>query len=65
MDKKSVLERALRLKPAERLELIEKLIHSLDRPDREIEKVWSEETEKRYQALKEGKVNTTSLDEII
>jgi len=65
MDKKSVLERALKLRPAERLELIERLTQSLDKPDEEIEQIWSEEAEKRYQALKEDKVDTTSLDKII
>jgi putative addiction module component (TIGR02574 family) len=65
MDTKSILKEALQLRPAERLHLIEQLTQSLDKPDKEIEKIWAEESKKRYQALKEGKVDTISLDEIV
>jgi len=65
MDTKSILKEALQLRPAERLQLIEKLTQSLDKPDKEIEKIWAEESEKRYQALKKGKVDTIPLDEIV
>lgn len=65
MDSKSILDEALQLRPAERLQLIESLTRSLNKPDEEIEKVWMEESEKRYQALKEGKVKTIPLDELI
>ena len=65
MDTKSILKEALQLRPAERLQLIEQLTQSLDKPDKEIEKIWAEESEKRYQALKEGKVDTIPLDEIV
>ena len=65
MDTKSILKEALQLRPAERLQLIEKLTQSLDKPDKEIEKIWTEESEKRYQALKEGKVDTIPLDKIV
>ncbi len=65
MNTKTILKEALQLRPAERLRLIEKLTQSLDKPDKEIEKIWAEESEKRYQALKEGKVDTVPLDEIV
>ena len=55
MDTKSIIEEALRLRPAERLLLIELLTKSLNQPDENIEKIWAEESEKRYQALKENK----------
>lgn len=45
----------MQLRPAERLQFIEKLTESLDKSDKEIEKIWAEESEKRFQALKEGK----------
>lgn len=51
MDTVSFLKEALRLRPAERLELIEMLIRSLSKPDENIEKIWTEESEKRYKAL--------------
>ncbi len=65
MDSKILLKEALQLRPAERLQLIEWLTQSLDKPDDKIDQVWAEEVEKRYQALKAGKVKTIPLDEII
>lgn len=65
MDSKTLYKEALNLRPAERLQLIEWLAHSLDKPDEKIEQIWAEESEKRYNALKEGKVRTIPLHEII
>jgi len=65
MDSKTIFEDALRLRPAERLQLIEMLIRSLNKPDENVEKIWAEESEKRYKALEEGKVKTIALNEII
>ena len=65
MDKKSILKEALTLHPAERLQLIEWLTHSLNKPDEKIEQIWAEESEKRYKALKEGKVKSFPLSDII
>ena len=65
MDTKSIFKDALLLRPAERLELIEMLTRSLNKPDENIEKIWTEESEKRYKALEEGKVKTIALNEII
>ena len=65
MDSKILLKKALQLRPAERLQLIEWLTRSLDKPDDKIEQIWAEEIEKRYQALTDGRVKTIPLDEII
>ncbi len=65
MDSKAILEEALHLRPADRLQLIEWLYQSLDEPDEKIEQAWAEESEKRYQALIEGRVKTIPFDEII
>lgn len=65
MDTKILLKKALQLRPAERLQLIEWLTRSLDKPYDKIEQIWAEDVEKRYQALTDGKVKTTPLDEII
>jgi len=65
MDSKTIFEDALRLRPAERLQLIEMLVRSLNKPDENVEKIWAEESEKRYKALEEGKVKTIALNEII
>jgi len=65
MDTNLIFKEALHLRPAERLQLIEWLTKSLSKPDEKIEKIWAEESEKRYDALKQGKVQTIPLDEII
>jgi putative addiction module component (TIGR02574 family) len=65
MDTKSILKEALNLRPAERLQLIEWLTQSLSKPDEKIEQVWAEESEKRYKALKEGRVKSFPLSDII
>jgi len=65
MDSKTLFEEVLHLRPAERLQLIEWLSQSLDEPDEKIEQAWAEEAEKRYHALKDGKVRTIPFDEII
>ena len=54
----------MNLRPAERLRLIEMLTKSLSKPDENVEQTWAEESEKRYEALRTGKVKTISLDEI-
>jgi len=61
----SIYQKSLKLRPSERLELIERIAASLDSPDKEIEGKWTHEAEKRYEALIEGKVKTISLNDII
>lgn len=65
MDSKTLLKEALQLRPSERLQLMEWLAQSLDKPDEKIEEIWAEESEKRYKALKAKKVKTIPLDEIV
>ncbi|OGU34316.1 MAG: addiction module protein [Ignavibacteria bacterium GWB2_35_6b] len=64
MNTNSILKEAMNLRPAERLRLIEMLTKSLSKPDENVEQTWAEESEKRYEALRTGKVKTISLDEI-
>ncbi|WP_372794342.1 addiction module protein [Pontiella sp.] len=54
---------ALKLKPIERVRLVEKILGSLDRPDPEIEQTWVAESEARYQAFKKGDTKGIPLDE--
>ena len=65
MDTKSIFAEALHLRPADRLQLIELLTKSLNKPDEKIEQIWAEESEKRDKALKTGKVKTIPLSEIL
>jgi putative addiction module component (TIGR02574 family) len=65
MDTNIILKEALNLNPADRLRLIEALSNSLNRPDKSIEKIWAEESEKRYKALEEGKIKVVAFKEVI
>ena len=65
MDAKTILHEALQLRPAERLQLIEWLAQSLNKPDEKIDQIWAKEAKERYEALSAGKVNTISLDAVI
>jgi putative addiction module component (TIGR02574 family) len=41
--------------------LVESLVNSLDKPDKEVEKAWAAEAEKRFKAYKRGKVRTYDI----
>ena len=53
---------ALKLKPIDKIHLAELLLRSLDKPDETVEQKWIEESEKRYEAYKEGLIQGIPLD---
>ncbi len=59
-----IVEEALELKPKDRYMVIENLILSLNKPDSEIDRLWIEESTKRLQAIKDGKLKTVSYDDL-
>ena len=61
---KTIISKALHLKPAEKSIIIEALLKSLDVPDPKIEKVWAVEAEKRLKAYKTGKTKTVSFEDM-
>jgi putative addiction module component (TIGR02574 family) len=61
----NILKKALSLKPPEKAQLIDKLISSLDKSDKEIDKLWSKEAEDRIDAYDQGKINSVSLEEVL
>jgi putative addiction module component (TIGR02574 family) len=54
----------LKLDPAERFDLIDQALHSLDKPDPEIDRVWIEEAERRLAAHRAGKVQGIPMEEV-
>ena len=56
---------AKRLKPAERLDLAEQLLQSLDTPDTRIDSQWAEEAEDRLVAWHRGETRAIPLDEVL
>jgi len=47
MGKLEIIDMALQLKAAERYEVVEKIMQSLDKSDPEIDRVWAEEALRR------------------
>lgn len=62
---KQLAEKAIGLKPLDRLLLVEAILCSLDRPDPDIEKCWVAESEARYAAYKKGELQTVDWDMIV
>jgi putative addiction module component (TIGR02574 family) len=59
-----VLDQALGLSAAERANVAEKLLFSLDTPDSKIDAVWAKEADSRVEAYKKGKTETISAEEV-
>jgi putative addiction module component (TIGR02574 family) len=60
-----ILKEALGLKPADKAELIDKLLSSLDNPDREIDELWAKEAEDRIDSYEQGKIKAVTLREVL
>jgi len=60
-----ILKDALNLRPAERAELIDKLLSSLDNPDKKIDELWAKEAEDRIEAYDQGKIKALTLKEVL
>jgi hypothetical protein len=54
----------LQLKPLDKVRLLEIIIKSLDEINPEIEKVWVDESEKRYANYKASKLDSVSFDAV-
>ena len=61
---KTVLEKALRLKPQERFIVIDGLLLSLDEPDKKVDEIWAIEAEKRLAAYRSGKLKGVPFEKV-
>ncbi len=61
----NIFKETLMLKPSEKAQLIDKLISTLDKPDKEIDKLWAKETEDRIDAYDQGKLKVVSLEKVL
>jgi len=64
MGKHEIIDMALQLKAAERYEVVEQIMQSLDKSDAEIDRVWAEEALHRVRACDEGRMKTLSAEEV-
>jgi len=60
-----IYEKALTLNPLQKAELIDKLISSLDSPNREIDELWAKEVESRIDAYESGKLKSVTLEKVL
>jgi len=63
MSKNEVLELALHLKANDRFLIIDELLKSLDKPDKNIDDIWQGEALNRIKAYDDGKLETVSEEE--
>ncbi len=64
MGTEQIIEMALQLKPAERLQVIDRLHESLDQPDPEIDRLWREEAVRRLDAYRRGETTGIPMEEV-
>jgi putative addiction module component (TIGR02574 family) len=62
---KNILKEALTLKASEKAELVDKLLSSLDKPDKEMDKLWAQEAEARIDAYDRGEIKAVTLQEVL
>ena len=62
---KALIDSVLRLKPAERMRLLNVIYGSLERPDTAIDEIWYDEAERRSAAYKAGKVQVIPADQVL
>ena len=62
---KEILKEALNLTPTEKAELIDKLLTSLDKPDKDLDDLWAGEAEDRIDAYEQGKIKALSIQEVL
>lgn len=56
---------ALKLTPKEKVELIDKMLSSLDAPDKELDKLWAQEAENRITAYEKGEMKALTIKEVL
>ena len=64
MTSKEIITSAMSLSAHEKLLVVDSILQSLDEPDKEIEKIWLEESEKRLMLFRQGKLKGIPLEEI-
>ena len=51
MGTQEIVALALKLEPAERFKLVDEVLHSLDRPDPEIDRIWADVPDSEWEKL--------------
>ncbi len=62
---KQLVREAQSLPAAERIEVAESILTSLDEPDQQLDKLWAEEAEARLAAYRRGEIKAIGLAEVL
>jgi putative addiction module component (TIGR02574 family) len=65
MSTEELIASALKLSPVERFALVDEILHSLDRPDPEVDRLWIEEAERRLAAFRSGAVQGIPAQDVV
>jgi putative addiction module component (TIGR02574 family) len=65
MQTDQLLGQALKLNPAERFELVDRILYSLDQPDPAIDRAWQDEALRRLAEHRAGKVQGIAADDVL
>ena len=60
-----IVEQASQLSASEKIELIDALLASVDKPDVEIDALWAKEAEDRLAAYSAGKIKALDLNQVL
>lgn len=58
-------QQAAQLPPAERMELVERILDTLDMPDPSLDALWAKEAEDRLAAYRRGEISALPLAEVL
>lgn len=64
MSANEIIKQAKNLKPQDKYLVIESLVQSLNEPNKEIETIWIEESQKRLKNYREGNLKTVSFEKV-
>ena len=62
---RNIVEDALSLSMNERVELVEKLLESLDTPNAELNAIWAKESDARIEAYEKKQLTSKPLSEVL
>ena len=64
MNTKQLIDKAVSLPVEERALVVDSLLHSLNRPDSEIDKKWAKEAKRRLDELRSGRVKAIPGEDV-
>ena len=61
----TIIEQAKQLSALEKIEVVDALLASVDKPDAEVDKQWANEAEDRLAAYRRGEVKALDLNQVL